>query len=269
MKKLLTVLMALVLALGMTGIALAEAEEEPVPQPAPDPDLFSGTWQADRATAEFFWEEEGYRVMIRWAGSAFDEYQWEYSCYYYPENRTAVSMPFGSCRKVTYGEDGEETASETLYDDGQATFSFDENGMLLWKDEKEDAGKDLRFEKIPEDLFSGVWMCDRASVTIDREEEGYRVLIEWADNADEENIWEYSCLYHEDDNTLVSMPFGLYRRVTYAEGGEEVSSETVYEDGQATFSLNEDGKLIWKDEKEDAGKDMLFEYIDDDDDSEG
>ena len=49
MKKLISVCMALVLALGLTGICLAESENA---QPAPSPDPYSGIWQCDRATAE-------------------------------------------------------------------------------------------------------------------------------------------------------------------------------------------------------------------------
>ena len=45
MKKLISVCMALVLALGLTGICLAESENA---QAAPSPDPYSGIWQCNR-----------------------------------------------------------------------------------------------------------------------------------------------------------------------------------------------------------------------------
>ena len=45
--------------------------------------------------------------------------------------------------------------------------------------------------------------------------------------------------------------------------GELVSATEIYSDGSATFSLDGEGKLIWRDEKENAGDGMLFEKVSD------
>lgn len=266
MKKVFLVLMAFILAITCTA---ALAEEAPAAQEAPDPDNYSGVWQCDRASIEINWEEEGYRVLVEWGSSAWESTFWEYSCFYHEEDNTLVSMPFGLRTEVVYTEGSDEATYTDVYDDGQATFSLDEDGCLIWQDEKEDAGKGMRFVRIDEtdapdpDNYSGIWQCDRASIEIDWEEEGYRVFIEWSSSALEHTEWQYSCFYHEEDNTLVSMPFGLKTDVVYTEGSDEPAYTDIYDDGQATFSLDEDGRLIWQDEKEDAGKDMHFERVGD------
>ena len=110
-------------------------------------------------------------------------------------------------------------------------------------------------------VFSGSWVCGRASIDMDWEEEGFRVFISWSSSASEVTEWEYSCLYQADDNSLAAMPTGIRTDVVYGDDGEVASYQTVYEDGDAVFTLDEDGFLLWKDLKEDAGKDMRFEHV--------
>ena len=268
MKKWFSILLAVLMVCGIICTA-ALAEEEPAAQEAPDPDNYSGVWVCDRASIEINWEEEGYRVYIEWGSSAWETTIWEYSCFYHEEDNTLVSMPFGRRLEEVYTEGSDDPTVTEVYDDGQATFSLNEEGCLIWQDEKEDAGKDMHFERISDsgapdpDNYSGEWECDRASIEINWEEEGYRVYIEWGSSAWETTIWEYSCFYHEEDNTLVSMPFGRRMEEVYTEGSDVPTLTEVYNDGQATFSLDEEGCLIWQDEKEDAGKDMHFERVGD------
>ena len=147
MKKLLAVLM--VLSLAAVSFA-ALAENEPAVPPAPDPDPYSGVWECDRATAEIVWEEEGYRVQISWGSSAWETTTWEYSCYYHEDDGTMVSMPFGSRTEWVYDDSGEVVSAKTVYDDGVAVFSLDQEGRLIWQDEKENAGEGLRFDWVSE-----------------------------------------------------------------------------------------------------------------------
>ena len=60
----------------------------------------------------------------------------------------------GAKATVTYAENGETSDWRTEYEDGDATFAIDDADMLIWNDLKEDAGKDMRFERgiLPEDL---------------------------------------------------------------------------------------------------------------------
>ena len=86
------------------------------------------------------------------------------------------------------------------------------------------------------------------------EDGGIRVSVVHRLGDNREDIWEYSAAMGPND-TLLAVPLGLhYQRDT-------VSNEwtvTYYEDGDAEFIINEEGKLIWKDLKEDAGKDLAF-----------
>ena len=142
MKKTISVLLALVLALGLTGICLAESENA---QPAPSPDPYSGIWQCDRATAEIVWEEEGYRVLIHWGSSAWETTEWEYSCHYHEDDNTMVSMPTGLRVDLMFNDAGEQTSCNYVYEDGEAVFSLDADGCLIWQDQKENAGEGMRF----------------------------------------------------------------------------------------------------------------------------
>ncbi len=149
MKKILMVLM--ILALALTGTS-ALAEEEPVIRPAPDPDNYSGIWVSDRASAEIVWEEEGYRVRIEWASSAWETTEWEYSCYYNVEENTILSVPFGTRTDLVYDDNGEEVSATVIYEDGIAGFFIDEDGLMIWQDEKENAGEGLQFERISDHI---------------------------------------------------------------------------------------------------------------------
>lgn len=147
MKKFFLIMAAIVLAMACTA---ALAEEEPVLQDAPDPDNYSGVWQCDRATAEIVWEEEGYRILIEWGSSAWESTTWEYSCYYHEDDNTLVSMPFGIRTELVYTEGSELPEYTVVYDDGEAVFSLDEEGHLIWTDLKENMGEDMQFEWISE-----------------------------------------------------------------------------------------------------------------------
>ena len=139
MKKFMLVLLALVMT---ASLAIAENDSKPMPAEAA---AFEGEWQCDRATAELIWEEEGFKVLI-----AREYTEWEYSCFYHEEDNTVISMPFGTRKEFAYNGDGEITSITEVYDDGEAVFSLDAEGYLLWQDEKENAGEGMRFEKLPE-----------------------------------------------------------------------------------------------------------------------
>ncbi len=111
------------------------------------------------------------------------------------------------------------------------------------------------------DNYSGVWQCDRASIEINWEEEGYRVLVQWGSSAWECTVWEYSCYWHEEGNTLVSTPFGIRNELVYSDDSELPEITVVYDDGEAVFSLDEESCLIWTDLKENMGENMRFEWI--------
>ena len=141
MKQTARFLMVLLLVLAGT-LAVASAEKPG--------DIFDASaWQCERAYMEIFFEEEGYKVFIEWGSSAWESRQWEYSCYLDQKTGTLVSLPLGSCTDVIYADDDTVKSYTTRYEDGSAQFSMDDQGYLIWKDLKEDAGRDMRFERVP------------------------------------------------------------------------------------------------------------------------
>ena len=144
MKKLFAIILVLALALVSVGFA----EEDNLPPMPEEAAVYEGTWVCDRASIEIVWEEEGFRVFISWGSSAAETSEWEYSCHYIAETKSLEAMPTGIHTDNVYGADGEIVSSTVIYDDGEATFTLDEEGRLLWHDVKEDAGKDMLFERV-------------------------------------------------------------------------------------------------------------------------
>ncbi len=255
MRKLIAVLEILVLLL---CCACASAEEETV---SPDPEglAFDSCWVGENLNVHINPEEEGFRVMI----TRMDDYPhatcWEYSALYNAETKTLETMPFGRKSTISYTEDGTFEFGETEYEDGSASFALDGEGFLIWTDEKEDAGKGIRLEKIGW-FDDTTWVCDRASIEMFWEEEGYKVYVEWGSSAWESTVWMYSCTYDARTNSLVG--FGSCENLVYGENSQLISSEEVYDFGEVSFTLNEDGGLLWHDEMENAGQDMVFLRLD-------
>ena len=271
-KKIAAIILAAALCLGSAALA----EETP----GVTPEDFMGEWVDLDGTCNIDITEhtdgeiiDGYVVNVHMPVIAEESYSyvtWAYGCVWDDETQTlkSISRVTG---KGDYEPDSEEEITDSNLDYTAAAFSFDEEGRLTWNDENESADDGLRFVRpigwgeayMPAEAaaFEGVWQCDRASIAMYWEEEGFKVLITWGSSAWEHTEWEYSCFYHDEDHTLVSMPFGTRTEVVYDENGEQTSVAEVYNDGEAVFSLDEEGKLIWLDEKENAGDGMRFEKL--------
>ena len=109
-------------------------------------------------------------------------------------------------------------------------------------------------------LYSSEWADNFTSAKIYAEGDHWRVWVTSSDGATE---WDYCCRYDEEQKTLVSMdePINVKTEVRIDEEGSEIGRTEVYSDGKAVFSLNTEGKLIWTDEKENAGSGFAFEKI--------
>ena len=186
-KKFIAVL--LIAALCVSGAAFAESagiDEEVTEMAMPEEAAaFEGTWQCGRATVAVDWEEEGFKVLIIRSGSATEQTEWEYSCYYHEDDNTAVSLPFGIRTDVVLGEDGGIASFTEVYNDGEAVFSLDEDGHLIWQDLKENAGEGLRFAKIPAEFAAPIFMTIGEAMASDGytgiaggDEEHYIVVVE-------------------------------------------------------------------------------------------
>ncbi len=275
MKKWLSILLALTLLLSLVSLAAAgEAAEVPAevaaeetaeeweefPAIPEEAEGYPGKWVDEGGSVTVYEQDGGFDVIV----SLYNEDgrtgdSWEYLCVYDPDLKMLVGFN-GTRWPLSFDEEnGHYVMGDAIgSDDYSAVFRILENGRLGWAEMKDNYGRGRTFEPIG--IFDGtVWACDRASIEFCWEEEGYKVEVKWADSAMKQTVWDYSCYYQADTGSVAG--FGIKYVEEYDENGEVVSSEEIYTDGEVEFVLDEDGKLIWKDQKEDAGNGMLFEFM--------
>ncbi len=255
MKKLIAALLALMLVL-LCAVSVAE-------EPAADPEneiqkLFDSTWVCGSSTVEAWYMGGIWEVLV---SVGYGATKWDYTCVYDAEQNALVSLDSETNVKsvISLDEEGSEADREILDTEAKAVFTLDEHGHLIWKDVKEDAGAGMEFEKIG--WFSGTFACGDYLLDCiwDVEEpaegeiySGYRVSIV-LEGEGGRTEWNYSCFYDPETNTL-SSPFGSKE---FLPDGSE-AFEIIYDDGSATFSFDEEHNLIWTDEVEHTGDDLLF-----------
>ena len=211
MKKMFSVILTLVLLLSCcASLAEESAQTTECPEEAR---FYEGIWSNVDAQLEMYWEEEGYKVLITYPRGDGLETDWEYSCLV-AEDNSLVSMPFG-IRKEINGD-----SVEIVYEDGEARFYINEENYLAWKNEKEELEIETRFVKLSPGDFDGYWVSENCVVEMYFEEEGYKILVREVEG-DNVKETEYSAFYHEEDNTVVTL------------------------EGEAVFSKNEDGCMVW------------------------
>ena len=107
--------------------------------------------------------------------------------------------------------------------------------------------------------FEGRWVCERAAIDIADIGDVYDVKVVWGNSAFDQTEWHYTCLFDVERNLLYSSEPGTKEIVGCDENGARTVLSTEYEDGAATFALDDDGMLIWDDAKEHAAEGMRFE----------
>ena len=166
--------------------------------------------------------------------------------------------------EIKIDDEGSEIGRREIYTDGKAVFTVNENGKLIWQDEKENAGEGLAFERIG--WYQGVWISgdsieSRCELNcfwdVEQSAEGeihsgYKVEITKYDG-DACTIWNYTCDYNPENNTLKSL---LGSKEHSEKEGDPIV--TVYDDGEAAFSMDEEGCVRWNDLKENAGEGLQF-----------
>ena len=249
MKKTLAALVALMMALLCT-IVLAEEK-------GPDSEatkLFSSTWASGNTRVDVSNNDGLWEVEVK---TEFGTTVWNYTCVYDAELNSLVSVDDAENTKrvMTLDDEHAETGSEIVDAEAKATFTLDEDGLLLWKDEKNDEGAGVTFEKIG--WFEGYYYCDDYSLSCTWEadesgDEAYTVVID-LENEDGVTEWVYRCTYDAESNALASVT-----------GTKEFSAndteafEILSEDGSAVFTKDEEGNLLWNDEAENAGEGLVF-----------
>ena len=110
------------------------------------------------------------------------------------------------------------------------------------------------------ELFDSDWVSGTSHIMIFPYGEEANVQIM---NDNETVLWLYTCKYDPEQKALVTIPGEVNTKHVREvdEEGSETGRTVEYEDGAAVFTVNADGYLIWKDEKEDAGAGRVYERI--------
>ena len=269
MKKLVALMAAFALVL-CGPAALAESDYTYFPES----EEYVGIWYVDDYILEIDHTDADYNlfscIVTQYAEDG-NGVRWIYdSCSYDDVGQALASFETGRKFDVTFDDFGELVSSEPVYyTDGAASFRINEDGTLTWTDFKETPGEDERvFGKVgsidisPEDAFQGTWACDRATIIIESLDDIIYCSVLWSGSAWDVAEWVYEgCTYDAEADRLVTQANGVKTNLTYGEDGEVETSDQIYDDGEAVFSLDETGRLIWDDKKENAGEGMLFEKV--------
>ena len=231
-------------------------------------DRFSDVWVDDGIAVEIWYDDDFHCSAV--LGDGGDESTtWHYgTCRYDPE-RDSLICADGVRAIEVYDEAAQALDTHTEAEGLTAEFHFmDGADALQWQDSEGMAG-DFVLKRLSDaeqedwlesQAYAGVWVCDRASIEIiDHKNGTFGATVTWGSSAFEQAEWRYECVYNGEKRQLVNYEGGVKAIVTYGEGGETVNTQTQYEDGEATFAIDDDGMLIWTDLRENAGEGMRFE----------
>ena len=114
--------------------------------------------------------------------------------------------------------------------------------------------------------FETFWAMRGGLVTIDYEEEGYRVSVDLQNQEEGKGVlWQYNCYYSEEKDALESIaasksPYTL-DPVTLDKTLEEPEYESLADGQIAVFTIDENGFLHWDDPFENSGANLQFQDI--------
>ena len=89
----------------------------------------------------------------------------------------------------------------------------------------------------------------------------YKVGIVWGSSYNEVCRWDYTCTLDKEGKVLSDPGTGIRTDIVFGAEGATETAKVVYSDGAAEFTIDQDGKLLWNDKKEDAAQDMAFERV--------
>ncbi|MBR4471365.1 MAG: hypothetical protein IKS54_08680 [Erysipelotrichaceae bacterium] len=150
MKKIITVLMALLLVAGLSACTKKETEPE-VKQPTAVPEELCGSYHEEIAGRASLEVREDY-LIIDWSNSAYEKAHFEAQTDYDAENKR-INYSNGVMGTVVYETEEKFTENE-LYNDGSGYFEVLED-RLIWRDDRAEENTDpvifVRNEEISEE----------------------------------------------------------------------------------------------------------------------
>ena len=126
-------------------------------------------------------------------------------------------------------------------------------------------GQKMNFKRIDENQktsaedYLGAWQSGRCSITVSQKGDSNQVDIIWGGSASESLEWSYLCRYDEETATLQCDSGAKKSDVVYNEKGKK-KEKVLYSDGSGSFKARGD-ILIWTDNQDDTGKDLIFVHI--------
>ena len=195
---------------------------------APEAAAYCSTWVAEDGDwrMEVYDEDGGLKLMIVHQLGDNKEDIWEYSAALNPAKDALTTVPFG----LHYRQDTVSGSwDETYYEDGDAVFTLNDNGNLLWNDLKEDAGKGLEFMKIG-NFFGGRWMKDDIEV----------IFYAWYDGQYDIRLYRRGENGEILDNAIL--------KGDYDPAADTVQAEGCFDNGElftVTFSYDESRNVVW------------------------
>ena len=239
MKKLIALLMTLALILACGAAALAEEDMVCYTDQEPDAKKYVSTWVAEDGDwrIEMYDEDGGIKPYIVHRLGDNKEDIWEYATALNQEKTALTAVPYG----LHYKQD---TVSgkwdETYYEDGDAEFTLNENGKLIWKDLKDDAGKGLEFVKIG-NFYGGRWMKGDVEVQ----------FYDWY-----EGQYDIRCFKRDKDNQILE---DAILKGDYDPKTDTITAEGFFDpDAPFTvvFSYDENNNVVWTEN----GESTVLEY---------
>ncbi len=218
--------------------------------------LFDSLWGTDQAMADIRYSDGTFYVCVEVFDHGEEWTEWYYRCGYDAETETIRCDDKGVKQNCFYDDMTDTVAITREYENGSVAFSIDENGRLVWNDRAEDAGRAFRLTKMGR--FEGTWEWEDVSVTFDAYEGFYRCRITRKDGH-MTTEWTCFCVYDPESDAAVSS--GVSKTIYIGdpeEDGDNIDSESVYQDGTAVFIIDGNGCLIWKDPQENTGDGCAF-----------
>ena len=265
MKKIISLMLAVVLAAVLCCAALAD--EYPEPEGGKK---FNTNWAIFGMTVHIDYEEEGYRVDIRsWDPIELSGTQWEYSCFYNEEKDALVSVSSSKYTFVQNPGTGEQEYGPYEYQDldvdgNETVFAIDGDGFLTWADGRGQDGADLVFSDIGD--FEGYWCSEDGNTWAEitwsdsevGDEYGYNVFLH---DGDEEIFDEFTThgLYDAKTGKLTVTGSAVINRRN-AEGGYD--TEVVEPDPEIPieliFSNLGNGRILLEREN---GTELVYDFL--------
>lgn len=202
-----------------------------------------------------------------------------------------ITYTNGVCFKQSYNPEAEDPQNnitqEDIYSDGTGSFKISADSKITWKDDKENAGEGMVFEwdqerteqlqqvmsqnQDEDTTADGMMAMDWAGPYKDQNDENLTMEIKVGEDGatceiavtkkgegSQAQRWQMKAPY-DPEKKIVEYVDASKADVELDEFGEVVSSSAIYEDGTGTFTFDPESMTVtWKDDKEDAGKDVVF-----------